>query len=81
MVYKPNNEPTTADKETLDYIRKYKDKNGPDAFPTYQEIADKLGIVRSGAVARVQRLRAKGLLTTPKVTIIRSKLTAKARRA
>jgi Mn-dependent DtxR family transcriptional regulator len=81
MVYKPNLEPTTVDRETLDYIRKYQDRHGEDSFPTVDEIASRFAINRSAAHRRVQRMRDKGLLTAPKVTIIRSRLTAKARRA
>lgn len=48
--------------------------------PTFRALAEHLGIVVSHAHYIVARLRQKGYLTSPKVTIIRSMPTAKGRR-
>lgn len=74
-----NLELTTPQKEALDAYRKHCDKHD-GAPPTVRELAFYLGKSSNAAHYLIQKLREKGYLTMKPVTIIRPKLTAKARK-
>ncbi len=70
---------TTTQEEALAVYRRLTEKHGEP--PTVREFAEALGKGRNTAHQLIQKLREKGYLTMKPTTIIRPKLTAKARRA
>lgn len=80
MTRRPNNELTSTERRVLDAYAKLSKKL--DKAPSLSELAAELGdLSRSGVGYIRDRLAEKGHLTPSRTTIIRSKLTAKGRRA
>lgn len=75
-----NRELTTAQKEALVAYRRHCDKHD-GAPPTVRELAALLRKSPNAAQNLIQKLREKGYLSMRPVTIIRSTVTAKGRRA
>jgi hypothetical protein len=71
---------TTTQAEALDAYRRLTEENGGQP-PTVRALAAALGKSHNAAFALIGQLRKKGYLTMKPVTIVRPKLTAKARRA
>lgn len=79
MTRRPNSELTSTERRVLDAFKRLS-KRGE--APSLNELAADLGdITRTGVSYLLGRLREKGHLTPSRITIIRSKLTAKGRRA
>ena len=77
---KPNLELTTGEKEVLRYYRKHWERHGVP--PTVRQLADHMGSKNPNtAQGYLRRLQAKGYLEGKPVTLIRLKLTNKAKRA
>jgi Mn-dependent DtxR family transcriptional regulator len=71
---------TSTQEEALAAYRRLTDENEGEP-PTVRELASALGKSHNAAFALIGQLRKKGYLTMKPVTIVRPKLTAKARRA
>lgn len=70
---------TSTQHRALDAYRRLSDEKGEP--PTVREFAHALGVTHQGAHYLITKLREKGYLSMKPVTIVRPKLTAKARRA
>lgn len=70
---------TSTQKRALDAYRRLTEESGEP--PTVRALARALRVTHNGAHYLISKLREKGYLSMKPVTIVRPKLTAKARRA
>lgn len=70
---------TTTQARALDAYRRLTERSGEP--PTVRALAAELGVSHAGAHYLIGQLREKGYLSMKPVTIVRPKLTAKARGA
>ncbi len=78
-VTNPNKNLTTTQERALSHYRRLTEQGGEP--PTVRALGAALGVSHNAAHSLIQKLREKGYLTMKPVTIIRSTLTAKGRRA